>query len=327
MNENAAPANEHRLIERAVERGIADYIASREARVAEFVARHFSWRGAVQLHKKALGKDLYRVPLNLIWAPPAILAHATGSLLRRWGAERLGGALKQLPAGLKTDVEKELTWLIYTELLELPYAQGDRASAKDALLEAILSEPRLAAKCGDYLETIEQRARTPEFKQALEQNLTEYGKGRWAATDLTNSIIALAAGYAAFQKATPGLLTGGSAAAAALAQQVAIANFWLGPTLGTWYYSVFPVAASAGLVIAATGALMAAFGVLAAFSGIVTDPLLAKTGFHERRLKKFIGALERQLKGEAGGFQVRDQYAARVFDIIDLLRTAAQAMT
>jgi hypothetical protein len=325
MNDTSA-LGERRLIERAVEHGTAHYIASREARVPAFIDRHFSWRGAFRLHKKALGRDLLKVPVNLFWAPSAILAHASGALLNRLGAEKLGRSLARVPAGLETDVEKEVNWLIYTELLELPYVQDGRVSEKDALLEAILNEPELAAVCTDYLETIQRKAQAPGFREALERNLAEYGKGRLAATDLTNSILALAAGYAVLHKATPGLLAGGSATAAAIAQQVAIANFWLGPTLGAWYYGLFPAAASAGLVVAATGALMAGFGVLAAFSGVVIDPLLARTGFHERRLKKFIRALALELKGDDGRFQIRDQYAARVFDVVDLLRTAAQAI-
>src|SRR6516165_5633074 len=84
------------------------------------------------------------------------------------------------------------------------------------------------------------------------------GRRRGAVSELAGSLLTLAAGYAALSKATPGALSAGTAAAMAIAQHLAIANFWLGSTVGAWYYAVFPVAASAGLVAATTGALLAA---------------------------------------------------------------------
>ena len=70
----------------------------------------------------------------------------------------------------------------------------------------------------------------------------------------------------------PGALSAGTAAATAIAQHLAITNCWLGATVGAWYYAVFPVAASAGLVAATTGAMLAAVGVVTALAWIVLDP-------------------------------------------------------
>src|SRR5918992_1029005 len=60
-------------------------------------------------------------------------------------------------------LHRELQWLLYTELLELPYAQEGRASHRDALLEHILAEPRIAALCDEYLLTLHSVADRPAF--------------------------------------------------------------------------------------------------------------------------------------------------------------------
>jgi hypothetical protein len=211
-------------------------------------------------------------------------------------------------------------------LLELPYAQEGRASHRDALLEHILADSRIAALCDAYLTHLHGVAEQPAFRAALERHLEEYGKTRGAVSELAGSLINLAAGYTALSQATPGALSVGTAAATAIAQHLAIAHFWLGSTVGAWYYAVFPVAASAGLVAATTGALLAAGGVVTALAWIVLDPLLATTGLHRRRLDRFVAALGEELRGgRSGVYRVRDHYITRVFDVLELLRVATTA--
>lgn len=282
-------AEQRRLVNAAVNSGIDRYIAARKARVPAFVKRHFSFKGALQLHRKALGPDLYKAPLNIFWLLPATLSKTAVYLLEKAGAKKIAQILKRMPSGWQTDVQKEINWLIYTELLELPYRQDDRVSTKDALLEEILRDPELNAL-------------------------------------LAGSIITLSTGYAALHKAVPGALAGGSAVAAVIAEKIAIAQFWLGPTLGAWYYSLFPAAASTGLVVAATASLMAGLALLSTFTGIVTDPLQARLGLHQKRLHKFLDALHAELAGtKPSQYHIKEQYIARVFDIIDLLSTALRS--
>lgn len=321
---NTLPTLEPQQIDLAVSHGIERYIESRKAKVPEFVDKYFSVKGALKLHRKALGKDLYRAPLNIVWAIPSLGAQALATLGRKLGAETLADRLEKLPKGFETDVQREVKWLIYTELLELPYQDGERESHKDALLAGILSEPAVAETCERYLEIIRRQLDNPGFKEALEHNLSQLALARTAAADLATSIITLATGYAAFHQATPGAVAGGGALAGVIAHHMAVSSFWLGPTLGAWYYSVFPVTASTGLVVASTGALMAALAVVSTLAGVITDPLLAVTGVHHRRLEKFIDRLGNELRGEGESkLKIHDQYVARVFDLLDLLKTAA----
>jgi hypothetical protein len=315
-------------LQHAVEHGMEAYITSRRARIPAFIGRHFSFRGALALHRKTCGRDFYKHPVNLWWGLPVALVKGAADLLEKAGAHRTATWLHRMPRGMPTVLHKELPWLIYTDLLELPYAQEGRASQRDALMEHILAEPWISALCEAYLTTLHSVVDRPAFRAALERHLEEYGKTRGAVSELAGSLINLAAGYAALRKATPGALSAGTAAATAIAQHSAIANFWLGATVGAWYYAVFPVSASAGLVAATTGIMIAAVGVVTALAWIVIDPLLATTGIHRRRLDRFVIALGEELRGDRrGDYRVRDHYIARVFDVLDILRAATKAFS
>jgi hypothetical protein len=320
-------SNEHRqLILKAVNAGIENYIQTRKTKVPAFVAKHFSFQGALKLHRKALGKDLYKAPLGILWLAPLAVAKVCSLILNKAGAGKMARRLDALPTGFQTDVQKEINWLIYTELLELPYQQDSRASTKDALLTLILQESELASVIDSYLTKIHKKSITPDFRRTLEKNLQEYANSRTAAAELAGNIITLSSSYLAFHNAMPGALTSGSATAAVITEKIAIAKFWLGPTLGAWYYGLFPVAASTGLVIAATGAIMAGLALITTFTGIITDPLQAKLGLHQKRLYKFIDALGDELSGDnQTQYKIKEQYIGRVFDILDLLMTAVRS--
>ncbi len=322
----ADPAVPREAIAVAIDRAIDAYIADRRRKVPEFVERSFSLASSWALTKRTFVRDFYKYPLNLLLAPPAVVLHGVGAVARRVGAQRVGERLGRVPLGIPTALEREIRWRVHSELLELPYAEGGRVSERDALLDAILREPEIVEPCERYLAEIGRHASRADLRPILERNLAEYAKTRVGVSDLAGSVLSLGLGVALFDKATPGAVSAGGAAAAAIAQQVALANFALGPALGSIYYGLFPATASAALLAATTGALMAGVGVVTALAWIVIDPLLARTGFHRRRLDRFLTALGKELHGEAGNFRVREQYLARVFDVLDVLRSAATAL-
>jgi hypothetical protein len=136
-------------------------------------------------------------------------------------------------------------------------------------------------------------------------------------------MLSLGGGAAAVHKMTPGMVTLGSALAAALAQQSAIAAFPLGATLGSLWYALFPATASATLVAGLSGGLIIGAAALSAFAGLVTDPVQRRLGIHRRRLARLVLALEREwLDGAEGSFGVREHYVARLLDLFDVLATA-----
>ena len=310
----------------AVKEAVGSYLKTRRERVRPFAERHFSLRGAMRLNRRALGKDFLRTPANVAWAIPYLASRVGASVARRLGARRAADRIRQLPPGLKTDVEREVEWLIYSELLELPYVQGSRGCSRDALFEEILAHPTINGLLLPALVKLDELARTRAFRNNLEVHLRSYTASRTAAADLSGSLLNLAAGAAAFQQFTPGTVGMGTTAATALAQHLAVSNFALGPALGALYFGYFPASASVGLLVATTGGLVLALGVLTACAGLVTDPLQQALGLHQRRLFKLLDALENALIGEDRGLTIRDAYVARVFDLWDLLQTATRVV-
>ena len=315
-------------ITKAVDTAINHYIQSRKEKIPSFVKRFFSFKGSLSLHKKAIGKDLYRSPLNIIWALPYTLSGILAKGLNATGRKKAADLLNKIPQGFETDVQKEVKWLIYTELLELPCSlriKGENKQSKhDALLNEILDQPVIRDMISTQLSVIHEKSLVPDFRASLEKKIRKYTSSRTVAEDLSGSILTLTVGYAAFQNLSPGAISSGAALASAISQKTAISNFWLGSTIGSWYYGMFPTTSSKHLFIMSTASIMAILAIVTTFSGILTDPLQSKLGLHQKRLQKLIYSLEDDLRGQQDKkYQIKDQYVARVFDIIDLLKAAA----
>lgn len=314
-------------VQPAINRAIESYIAARKARVPDFVRAHFGFPGAFELNRKALGTDIIKTPLNVLWSIPYTGLTLSSALLKRMGYRKMTDFVSKLPVGLDTRVHNEIKWLIYTGLLELPYEQDGRKSTRDALLEEIINQPEISALFSNHLSEIYSKSKNPGFRPALENNLLQYTRTRTAAAELAGNLLSLSAGATVFGAVTPGAMTVGSSLAGVIAQQMAVSNFILGPTLGSLYYSIFPASASIGLLVAATGSIVATLAILTSFAGIITDPLQAKLGLHQKRLLKLIDCLDRELRGRGDSrLRIRDHYVARVLDLLDMLRAAARTV-
>jgi hypothetical protein len=311
------------LARAAVEDGIRRYFADRQARVRPFVDRHYALPGTLALHRAALGRDILRAPANLLLAGPHAAMKAAGLLAGRLGAGRTARALARRELLLRTDVARQIEWLLFTELLELPCRQPARQSARDALAEAILADPRVGRAAAALLAPIGARGDDPAFRARLTEAMSSYAATRAAAAEITTSLLTLSTGALATKQLTPGAVSLGPALAGMLAQQTAIASFPLGTGLGGVWYGLFPVAPSAVLVAGLTGGLMLAASGAAAFAGIVSDPVQRRLGLHERRLRRMLAALESQMLDPAApAFAVHDHYVARLLDLFDLLGSA-----
>lgn len=312
--------------EAIVEAAIDRYILARHDRVAAFVDETYSFAGSLRLHRKALGYDILRAPANVALALPYLLSRAGAAGLRRIGAERSGAWLGSRRIFFDTDVGRELSWRLHTQLLELPYDDGGRRSERDALAEAMLADPRLIGAFAVIASAIDRHRSDPEVRRRLTELLASYTGSRTAAAEVVNNLLLAGTGAAVLKELTPGALSLGPALAGVIAQQAAVASFPLGAGLGGLWYGVFAAAPSAALVVGVTGGLMAVAAATTAFAGILSDPLLRKVGLHRKRLHHLIDVLGDQLKGrDERAFAVRDHYVARIFDLVDLLRTAYRA--
>jgi hypothetical protein len=300
------------------------YFGSRRSRVDAFVDRHFSFKGSVAMHRKALGWDMLKAPANIALAVPQLATKLAAAGAKAVGAERASTFLGSRKLLFDTAVGQEIEWLIMTDLLELPFHQGGRESRADALGEMILSAPELQEQLNNALEAVGRRGDDPAFRQRLEAAMETYTGTRAAAAEITTALITVGAGAVAVKQATPGAMTLGPALAAALTQHAAVASFPLGAGLGSLWYGAFPAAVSPALISGVTGGLLAVSSVAAAFAGIVADPVQRRLGLHQRRLLRLVDALERQWESERQdvGFVARDPYVARLLDLFDLLGSA-----
>ena len=307
----------------AVRRAVGRYIRRRREMAPGFVQRNFRLRGALELHRRAVGPDLLRAPANLVLAGPNLALEGAARLAERGGYGQAAGRLRRGRKVFVTDVAREIEWRLFTELLELPYAQPGRNAARDALAEEIARDPAIGA----LLEGLSAASAAPGFRAWTEQAAGRYGEARLAVADLAASLASAGIGAAAFRQWTPGALSLGPVAAQALAQQAAIAGFPLGAMAGGAWYSIFPAKASTMAVAGLTGALVLLPAMLSAFAGVAADPLQARFGLHDRRLARLLDALEDRLLGDAGpDFNPREPWVARVLDLADLLNLARRAM-
>ena len=117
-------------------------LASRRDRVDAFVDQHFSLAGTLRLHRRTIGWDLLRVPANLLLAPAMFGFAVLGRIARPVGLAQVAAWLGRHRPTFETAMAREVSWLVTTELLQLPCAQPSRAHADDLLLEMILADPR-----------------------------------------------------------------------------------------------------------------------------------------------------------------------------------------
>lgn len=329
MTDGSAPSTEPAVLspgdaQSIVAAAARRYFESRQARVDAFVDRHFSLAGSAAIHRKAVGWDMLKAPANIALAVPQLATKLAAAGAKAVGAERASVFLGSRKLMFDTAVGQEIEWLIITDLLELPFRQGERETRRDALMEAILSAPELQQTLNDTLAAIGRHGDNPVFRQRLEAAIQTYAGTRAAAAEITTALLTVGAGAIAVKQATPGVMTLGPALAAALAQQAAVASFPLGAGVGSLWYGIFPAAASPVLVGGVTGGLLAVSTIAAAFAGILADPVQRKLGLHQRRLHRLIDALERQWNAEReeAGFVARDPYVARLLDLFDLLGSA-----
>ena len=263
------------------------HIESRRRRIDSFVDRHFTFGGSVALHWRALGWNLLRAPANLFLAGPALAVQLITWAARRGGMVRVAAWLAGSRLLLQTEVAREIEWLVATELLEIPCRWQNRVSDRDALAETILADERAAALL------VVPAGADPDFRRRLAAAAVEsYLGSRTATAEIATGFVAAGLGILVVKQTTPGLVTLSSALAAMIAQQMAIAAFPFGASLGGLWYSLFPATAGPELLTATTAGVFLGGAMLAAFFGVVTDPLQRRLGLHRARLQRLLQILE-----------------------------------
>lgn len=307
-------------IKQAIHSGIKSYFADCRARVPAFIDRHFHYPGAIATNQMALGWDMLRAPINLLWAPVYALACLVKVLTRNRAKVRwLHRLADNVPAGFTTRVQEHISILIQDELLN---NRKGKDWSEGTLLESYLIGALKEVYARHNSETVEHRRFIKLIEPLVADALCQYRVTRTASADITNSIYCTVLGAFAFQKFTPGGIGLGVVLASMLAKTVAARDFILGETIGVWYYSVFPPEPSLATTASVMVAVMAALAAFAALSGVISDPVQAAIGLHRRRLYKLLDHLERDVSlSTQSSFRPKDQYVARILDTFDMIRS------
>jgi len=284
------------------------YFAERRARVPAFVRAQFGLRGTLSLHRRALGWDVVKTPVNVMLSPVLILTHLAAWAAGRLGLKRLAGWLASRRVLLPTAVAMAAERAILVDLLELPWDGPGKPSETDALGRAMLAQPALAALIAQHAEAGTDTSRA----------LAAYGGTRSAVAEMTTALGTMGAGAVVFQTLTPGMVSFAPGIAAVLAHQAAVAAFPLGGFLGGVWYGVFPAAAPPLLTLGAILALIVFGALVTTFAGVIADPIQTALGLHQRRLVRLIDTMEASFTGAGRrSFAAREHYLARLLDLSD----------
>jgi len=330
INTTAATATDDvidSVIDTAIDDCIHRYFNACRGRVPEFVRRHFHYPGAWQTNRRAFGWDLLRSPLNLLWAPFYTLAALVRVGSRKLGCRQFAARLDRLPSGMKTEVQRYVATKIYAELLHCPATSRHTTDVQVATGEKLV---RIPVFLKDTLEGLDPQS--TQYRRLVELNaqlgvlnreaIDEINLTRTATADIANSTLAVLIGAVCFNKFVVGGIALGVLLAAWFAREAAISKFWFGDLPGSWYYTVFPPDPSPIIVLLSILLVVVVLALLCAFWGLLTDPLQAAAGLHGKRLYRLIDKLEQDLKHHTrGGFRPKDQYFARILEVIDAIRS------
>ncbi|WP_339617930.1 DUF6635 family protein [uncultured Gilvimarinus sp.] len=310
----AADTADQAALVAAIERGIERYFNECRRRVPAFVKRHFHYPGAWQTNRRALGWDMLRAPCNLLWVPFYLALQGVAWGVAALNMGRLARLLRRVPSGMQTTMQRYLMQCATSELL---LRTTDQNRLRECIVAAIIEHESLMPASGAITGAENER----HLEQSLSDALSQYALTRTATADISNTLLATIAGAFTLQKFTPGGIAIGMTLAGIVANRWAAWDFILGPTVGGWYYALFPISPDAGLIVFSTAAVMVLMAIFACFSGLISDPLQGFCGIHQRRLNRMLDSLERDLKRRtSGSFRPKDAYLARLLDIVDAAR-------
>jgi len=150
-----------------LDEAITRHFAKVRARIPAFVEKHFSWKGAWKLNRKGIGRDLYRAPLNAALILPHTGLRLAAMLAAKRGNHGTADWLRSRDLFLKTDVAREIEWLIWTELLELPYSDGKRTSRRDGLAREMLADIRLQSRLTNVHDAMKRHWKADGYQARL----------------------------------------------------------------------------------------------------------------------------------------------------------------
>lgn len=296
-------------VNQAIVAGIHNYFEQCRQRVPIFIKQYYCYPGCWQTNKQALGLDLLRSPINLIWAPIYLICIGVAFILVRCGFKPAKRFAEKLPGGMTTRVQKTINQAIERELIDRASLQTCIHRQLDNLASTHALNPKQSNAWHNGLDGI--------INTALNQLMLT----RTASADISNTLFTTAAGALTFKKFTPGGIGLGILIAGIWANERAKQQFFLGQTAGHWFYTLFPSEADIADIGIAIGLIMIILSVVASLSGLITDPIQSVLGIHKRRMLAMINTMEQDLINQTqNGFKPVDPYIARILDLFDTVK-------
>ena len=251
------------------------------------MARHFSLGGSLRLHRAAFGWDLLRAPANVALAPVFLATRLAAIALSLVGLRRAGLWLVGQRILFRTAVARNVETHVREELLPITVEGG-----------------------------LEDCAHWQRF-------LKDYTAVRSAVAEIATTMLVLLIGYSVFRIATPGVISLAPVFSDHVAQTSAIESFPLGKGLGSAWYGFFPVELPIGFVVAVGIGLATAASLVTTFIGVLTDPLQASVGLHQRRLLRLLANVDAI---DAPPTLAREHILSRLADATDILVSLARTL-
>lgn len=254
---------------------VRSYFEEQRQSIDNFCLLHFSFQGTWKRFRRALGWDLVRLPINSALSIPYLTFKKSLSALDKIGWDGPARWVEKVPSGLKTNVQKEMEYLIVEEILR---PRGDETAL----------ESQLKKSFGRF----EESNRSLISLSRKSQELKNYFQSYATLTDFSGLLATLAVGYYFFRDMSLGILEMGNRWAHSEAKSEAASNFILGAKLGRGFYNIFPPEVSNLTVFKATLSIAIVCTLLTWTVNLVLDPIQFYLGLHQRRLKRVIDQLE-----------------------------------
>lgn len=269
---------------------ISRYIQSRRSKVQDFSEKHFSLKETIELQKKHFLSDLLLNPINSLWAIPYLTLKKVFETVDKMGWAHLVSFFDKVPANLKTQYQKEIEWIIASELLEWPYNHNNEHSEKNALWEEFAKDPMIC-KLIESGHISKERLLSIDLKNEL----NKFSASRALVADLAGSAGSLVLGWSLFGDRNLGVGGIGERIARKMARDNASSHFFFGKKMGLTFYSLFPPQPTKVQVLLATlavGFLLTAFSLI---TSVLSDPVRKNLGLQKRKMDSLIDDLEKIL--------------------------------
>jgi len=274
----------------AFEECIARYIQSRRVKVDEFSERHFSLKETLEIQKKHFLADILLNPINSLWAIPYLTLKKVFETIDKMGWGHLTSFFDRVPSNIKTQYQKDIEWLIATELLEWPYKNNGQHSKKNALWDEFEKDPTIR-------KLIDSGQLSPNHLTGIDikSELNKFSASRALVADLAGSAGSIALGWVMFGNSNLGVGGLGEKVARKIARDNASSHFIFGKKMGTTFYSIFPPQPTKGQILIATVAVGLLLTVFSLIASVLSDPIRKNLGLQKSKMNSLIDDLEKLL--------------------------------